>query len=271
MTVPSRASGHSFLPPPKPVLNPERVEGSKGGGAFRFPGPRDRVTINGMTGSGKSTFALWLFAESADFDKKPWIMIDFKKEELIGQALSEGMFRERDVGAEIPAKPGVYVVRHNAREGMARVVDFLWAVYERGRVGLFLDEASMLPELRGEANSGGPFQSILSQGRSKEIPAWVLAQRPVNINNMVFTENQFYSAFELAGEDDFKKITKHIPKHSADYDRVWDSERILPDHWSRWYDRGAKRSFILRPCPPSEKILDILAKRLDGAREHEAI
>src|SRR5271166_5166797 len=251
----------SFLPAKKETLR----------SGFRFPGPRDRVTINGMTGSGKSTFALWLFAESADFDKKPWIFIDFKSEEIIQQALSEDLFEKLDIGARIPKKPGIHVVSHNPREGLQPVIDFLWKVYEAGRTGLFVDEATMIPEVRGEANSGGPFQSILSQGRSKEIPTYVLAQRPVNVNKMVYSENNFYSAFRLRSKDDLKRVTDNIPESSSNYSHVWGEDVALGRYWSRWYDADRDHSFLLRPCPPAENILDILHSRLEAAKKRKTV
>lgn len=254
---------HRFLPP----LHDKAAETI----GFAFPGPRDRVTINGMTGSGKSTFALWLFAESADFDKKPWIFLDFKEEGLIAKALAAKLFGLLSIDAKIPKKPGVYVVRHNPRHGQAPVVDFLWKIYEAGKTGLFLDEATMVPELRGEANSGGPFQSLLSQGRSKEIPVWVLAQRPVNVNIMVFTENNFYSAFRLRGAEDLKKVVKNIPADSRGFARVWGESVKVPRYWSRWYDAEQDRSFLLRPCPSPEKILEILSDRIETAKEREKL
>ena len=136
-----------FLPPPR-------------GSRFEFPGPRDRVTVNGMSGSGKSTFALWLMAESADYDKKPWIIIDFKGEDIVQEALRRELFEKLSIDATIPKKPGVYVVTHNVRLGQGPVADFLWRVYERGHVGLFLDEATMIPELRGESNSGSGWRRL---------------------------------------------------------------------------------------------------------------
>ena len=252
---------YSFLQSKKAKTKPE----------FEFPGPRDRVTINGMTGSGKSTFALWLFAQSADFDKKPWLFLDFKGEELIQQAVDEGMFGSLDVGAAIPKKPGVWVVRHNPREGQGPVIDFLWRVYDAGSTGLFVDEATMIPEVRGEANSGGPFQSILSQGRSKSIPVYTLAQRPVNVNKMIYSENNYYNAFRLRSKDDLKKVTDHIPESSTNYESVWSPELKLKPYWSRWYDSQQDVSFLLRPCPPPEKILDLLAEKLDNQKGKRAI
>jgi hypothetical protein len=248
-------------------LPPRRADPS----GFVFPGPTDRITVNGMTGSGKSTFAIWLFAESADFERRPWIFLDFKGEDIINSALEKKIFKPLKITAELPENPGIYVVRHNARDGQAPVTEFLWNVYERGKTGLFLDEATMVPELRGESNSGGPFQSILSQGRSKGIPTYVLAQRPVNVNNMVFTENNYYSAFELASKEDLKKVKSHIPTSSRGFDETWGDDVVLPEFWSRWYDRKRKLSMLVSPVPPANKILSILKERVDTMRETEKL
>lgn len=255
----------------RPKFLPPRRDAKSDPSGFAFPGPTDRITINGMTGSGKSTFAIWLFSESADFERRPWIFLDFKGEDIINEALARKIFKPLKITADIPDKPGIYVVRHNAREGQAPVTEFLWSVYERGKTGLFLDEATMVPELRGESNSGGPFQSILSQGRSKGIPTYVLAQRPVNVNNMVFTENNFYSAFELASKEDLKKVKSHIPTSSKGFDEVWSDNVVLPEFWSRWYDRKRKFSTLVSPAPPSNKILQTLSERVDTMRETEKL
>jgi hypothetical protein len=255
--IKTRTGSLSFLPQRKP--------------RFRFPGPSDRVTINGMTGSGKSVFGMWLMSESADFDKKPWIILDYKGETLIQQAVSEGIFEDMRVDAKLPKNNGVHVVRHNARDGQTLVTDLLWRIYEAGNIGLFLDEATMVPELRGEANSGGPFQSIISQGRSKTIPLYVLAQRPVNVNKMVYSENNYYSAFRVRSRDDLKKITDHIPENSDGFQKVWARDVKLQPFYSRWYDAQQDISWILHPCPPPEKILDQFSFRIDRMRKTEKI
>lgn len=251
---------HKFLPPPK-----ERDPEPSG---FRGPGPRDRVTINGKTGSGKSTFALWLFAEYGDYDKKPWIFVDFKGEDIISSATKEGMFKPLKISAQVPKDPGPYVVRPDPRAGMDDLVALLWRIYQRGRCGVFLDEATMIPELRGEKNTGGPYQTLLSQGRSKEVPVWTLAQRPVNVNNMVLSENDFYLAFKLRNEEDLAKVRRHIPKKSKNYEEVWGDDWDPPNHWARWYDDGRNLSLRLRPCPPPDEILGVLFERLDTSKKN---
>jgi hypothetical protein len=256
-----------FLPPPD-----QSAPVARHSSGFAFPGPADRLTINGMTGSGKTTFAMWLFAESADFDKKPWVFVDYKNEQLLRQVTAEEMGEEIGLGETLPKNPGVYVVRPDVMKGPAPVVEFLWRVYKRGKIGLFLDEATMIPELRGEGNSGGPFQSLLSQGRSKEIPIWTLAQRPVHVNKMVYSESNFSCAFKLKSRKDLEKIIEEaIPEHSENFEEVWSPTLRLRPHYSRWYDANQEKSWILRAAPPPQTILNILFERVDKLRQHRSI
>ena len=247
---------YAFLPPPRGAPTPAVVKPKIG--PFQFPGPSDRVTINGMSGSGKTTFALYLFAESADFDEKPWIIIDFKAEDF-NPLISEKIAQVIKIDATLPDEPGIYLIQPDPQEP-EKTEDFLWRVYRKGHIGLFVDEAANIPEVRGERNSGGPFQSIITQGRSKIIPLYTIIQRPVNVNNSVFTENNFYCAFTLRGPEDLKKVRAHIPVHSKGYDVVWRDDLILKPHQCRWYDQRRNENFILNPVP--DKALDLLRARV---------
>lgn len=229
---------------------------------FRFPGPRDRVTINGMTGSGKSTFAMWLFAMSADFDKKPWILVDYKGEDIISAIKGVVQIKPSDAP---PKKPGVYVL-HPGPHDTEEMKNFLWKVWKQGKTGLFFDEVYMVPEFKGDAGSGGPLKAILTQGRSLEIPVYALAQRPVDVNRHVYTEATFYSSFRLRSRKDYERILDFVPE-----DKIWSDERPLPDHWSKWYDAPRNVSFILKPSPPSDVILDLIDERLEKLKEKEKL
>jgi DNA helicase HerA-like ATPase len=233
---------------------------------FRFPGPRDRVSINGMTGSGKSTFAFWLFSESADFDKKPWILIDYKNEDIISEMLANKDAKLIKLDGKLPDKPGIFVLKPEHYE-IDAMVNWLWSVYKRGKTGLMFDEISMIPELRGEGNSGGPMKSILSQGRSKEIPLYSLSQRPVDVNKHVYSEANFTAAFRLRSRKDYEKVMDAVP----DDNPVWDSTRKLKKYECRWYDAEQDWGAFLGPCPPPDAILDTITKRMNTIREHETV
>lgn len=233
---------------------------------FRFPGPRDRMTVNGMTGSGKSTFAFWVFSESADFDKKPWVIVDYKNEIIVSEMLANKDAKLIKLNGDLPDKPGIYVLKPEHFE-VGEMADWLWKVHRRGRTGLIFDEISMVPELRGEGNSGGPMKSILSQGRSKEIPVFSLAQRPVDVNKHVYTEANFTAAFRLRSKKDYEKVMDAVPDDVP----VWNNTRKLRRFECRWYDAEQDWGAFLGPSPPQEAILDTITKRMNTLREHETV
>jgi DNA helicase HerA-like ATPase len=82
-----------------------------------------RTAIIGSTGSGKTQLAVWLLS-SRDFHKRPWIIFDFKGDELI-EAIGP---REINVYGAPPKKPGLYVVRPIPGRDDKAVEDFLWLV-----------------------------------------------------------------------------------------------------------------------------------------------
>lgn len=257
---------------PRPSFLPPRRERAPEPSGFEGPGPQDRVTIVGMTGSGKSTFAMWLFSEYADFQRKPWIFIDYKGEPLIAQARAEKMVKPLNINSQLPDVPGIWVVRAEANHGPDPMNAFLMNVYNHGNIGIIIDETTMLPNTRGDGNTGGPYQTLLSQGRSKTIPVWSLSQRPAFINRMAFTENNYFCAFRLKSEDDNDKVMREIPKRSENYDYVWDEDIWYPKgHYSRWYDANRDINYRLRPCPPPEEILNKLFERVDDAKKKEKL
>ena len=48
---------------------------------FRLPGGADRTVVIGPTGSGKTVAGAWLLSRQR-FDRRPWVALDFKNEEL---------------------------------------------------------------------------------------------------------------------------------------------------------------------------------------------
>lgn len=234
---------------------------------FEFPGPDDRVAIAGATGSGKSTFGLWLLAEGADFDKKPYVLVDYKGEVIINELLASGVARKIELHESAPKTPGIYVLKPGPQD-QEEMATWLWKVWRSGKVGLFFDELSMVPNFDGAGRTGGPLKSILTQGRSKEIPVYGLTQRPVGVNISVFSEAQFIVAFKLKKTSDKERVAEYIPDDVKLFDK---RAPTLPPHWSRWWDDKRDIALTLRPSPPAETVLDIFETRVDAMRQRSRL
>jgi len=115
---------------------------------------------------------------------------------------------------------------------------FLWKVFERGNLGLYIDEAALMP-------SGGAFQAILQQGRSKRIPVISCTQRPVSVARPVFSEASFYCVYRMSDKRDWRTIEGFVPADLA--------VPLKPFHW-RWYDVAANRLLTMAPVPAPQAV-----------------
>src|SRR5215469_2654678 len=132
-----------------------------------IPGHDERLAVIGRTGSGKTHFAVWALSK-ANWPTRPWIIVDYKRDDLIGEL--PGVEEISLTPRRMPRHPGLYVV-HPRPDSDDAVETFLMRIWERGHTGIYIDEGHILPERGG-------LQAILTQGRSKKIPAIVLTQRP---------------------------------------------------------------------------------------------
>jgi DNA helicase HerA-like ATPase len=203
---------------------------------FRFPGADSRTVVIGATGTGKTTFGLWLLSHMR-FDRRPWVIMDYKGEALLDD-VGFPPLRPLRLG-RMPGKRGVYVV--SPRPGQDQEVeDFLWKLWARGNVGLFCDEVTLIP-------AKAAFKAIMRQGRSKLLPVISCTQRPVDVDREVFTEASFVSVFGLRDAQDYKRVREFTGLDGLD--------RPLPKHWSRWYDVAENKSLLLKPCPSADTIV----------------
>jgi hypothetical protein len=208
-------------------------------GAFRLPGAADRTVVIGMNGSGKTVGAAWILSKQ-NFEKRPWVIMDYKGEELWDQ-VGDPPIRPLNVGA-MPGKRGLYIMHVLPGED-EKVEAWLWKIWERENCGIICDEVSLIPRKHA-------FKAILRQGRSKHIPVISCTQRPVDIDREVFTESQFKMIFNLEDKRDYdvvKMFTRNAPIDQA-----------LPRHWSYWYDGPERTLKVLRPVPKP----DIIARDL---------
>jgi hypothetical protein len=202
---------------------------------FRFPGGDARTTVIGATGSGKTTCGLWLLSHQR-FDKRPWLILDFKREPIF-DVVGFPPIEEWSLQSKPPRQKGLYLISPLPTQ-LEAVEDFLWRVFERGNIGLYIDEASLMPDT-------GAFQAILQQGRSKRIPVISCTQRPVSVARPVFTEAFYYCVYRVADKRDYKIVEGFVPA---------DLSAPLPRYGWRWYDVERTRLLTMAPVPPPQTV-----------------
>lgn len=215
---------------------------------FKLPGVEDRVCVIGPTGSGKTIVAAWILGFQ-NFDKRPWVALDFKDEELWDR-VGDPPMRPLKLG-DMPGKSGLYRLPVNPGQDDA-LEEWLWEVWKRGDIGLFVDEVSLVP--RKDA-----FKAILRQGRSKHIPVISCTQRPVDCDREVFTESQYRV---LLGIEDKQRDYPVIRGLFGEQDVRSDLKRFH----SYWYDAKQRHLFNLKPVPSPDKIAAGLRAKVPYSR-----
>lgn len=219
---------------------------------MRLPNDTQRLSIIGATGSGKTQAAIWHLS-NRNYHIMPWIVYDFKRDHSINS-----IPYIREIGLDdIPTHPGVYVV-HPLPDQDEDVERQMWAIWERGGVGYYVDEGYMI----GRNNRA--FRALLTQGRSKIIPGIILSQRPVWMDRFVFSESDFFQVFRLQHAQDRKSVEMFVPVQLDQ--RNAQGKRVLPEFFSYYYDVGKDETNILRPVPDMKQIHATFARRL-GAME----
>lgn len=209
---------------------------------IRLPNDTQRLTVIGKTGSGKTQFASWILSERS-FDKKPWIVFDFKRDALLNDIPAT-----HHIGVEEkpPKKPGLYLVHPNPGDE-DHVEKLMWSIWERENTGVYIDEGYMIDYY------SKPFQALLTQGRSKRIPIIMLTQRPVAVTRFAFSEADYISLFSLTDARDQKIVKQFMPMPI--------DEQLPPFH-SYWWDNARNYKAVLQPVPDETTILNRFHDRL---------
>jgi hypothetical protein len=209
---------------------------------FRLPNDTQRLTVIGKTGSGKTQFATWILSERS-FDKKPWVVFDFKRDHLLNEIPAT-----HHIGIEekLPKKAGLYIV-HPTPADKEHVEKLMWSIWAKENVGVYVDEGYMI-DLNSDA-----FQAILTQGRSKRIPVIMLTQRPSWVTRFAFSEADYISLFGLTDTRDQKTVKQFMPLPIEN--------RLDPYH-SYWWDNAKNYGAVLQPVPDEVSILNRFHDRL---------
>lgn len=220
---------------------------------IRLPGLTDRTAIVGKTGSGKTQFSTWLLS-TQPFDKQPYIIVDYKRDELLNSVdrIREISFADK----KLPTEPGLYILQPMPHQDVA-MENFLWRVWEHEKIGLYFDEGTLVPGNSAGARNGA-FQAILQQGRSKRVPAITVSQRPAGISKSVLSEADFFAGFYLNTDADLKRIAEMMPKGAMD--------GIKQDFHCVWYDVKKDTMCRFSPVPNADNIRDSLDFRLSQLR-----
>lgn len=216
----------------------------------RLPERNQRIAIVGSTGSGK-TYAALEHLSLADIEDKPWIIVDFKRDDVI-QEIPYTI--PMDVDAKIPTRPGIYKVQPKPWED--GVVDgLLMRVWERGDTGIYVDEGHML-DPRGDG-----LRAVITQGRSKNIPLIHLSQRPKWVSKYVATEPEFHRVFRLQDPDDIAFVRKFTDKWIF-RNRETGEDIYLPEFHSYYHDVARHQTNTMPPGPDLQELLERFDQRL---------
>jgi hypothetical protein len=215
---------------------------------YFLPKISEHAAIIGATGSGKTQHGAWVLS-NAPFDRIPYVILNFKTD-----ALLSSIDRAKQITyADLPKVPGVYILNPepwSESSGNSELETWLRKVWERGGIGLFVDEAYMMP--RDKA-----YPAILTQGRSRRVPTINLMQRPVWVPRFVFSEASFFTVFRLSVRDDQKKVEEILPQGSI---------LPVPEFFSIWYNVKKNVVQYLRPTETADEILDRFEFRLKPRR-----
>lgn len=211
--------------------------------AMNLPRDEDRTACLGRTGSGKTTFSMWLLS-GTNFQTERWVIYNTKGDKLINQIAAIPGVRTLAI-TETPDEPGLYI--YNPRPDQQLEIDASFRrIWDIQNCGVVIDEGYMI-----EVEGG--FNALLTQGRSRKIPMIVCSQRPAWISKYVFSEASFVSVFQLQHLGDRKNVAQFVPL---------DINYRLPRHCSFWYDVGEHTLYRLSPVPPAPVIVENFRRAL---------
>lgn len=217
--------------------------------SVRLPGESDRTVIVGRTGSGKTQAAVWMLSKQ-DFVSMPWVIIDYKGDDLIN-SIDKAQNITYDT---IPEKPGIYILRVLPGEE-EELSEWFHKAWDHENIGIYIDEGYMV----GQRDKW--FNACLTQGRSKHIPMIILSQRPLWMSRFAFSEASFIQVFSLTDDDDIRVVKRFIKGGAKT-----DVNESLKRYHSYFYDVGNNQVSKFGPVPDGDEILASIDSRLPRVR-----
>lgn len=182
----------------------------------------------------------------------PWVVFNFKGDKHI-----DSIQEAEHIGFDyVPKKKdsGLFVIHvspydlEGNSKGKSAFEKYLLKIWEREQCGVFMDEAVMV-------GNNPAFVWLLTQGRSKEIPMIICAQRPAYISRFAFSEATFIQVFDLNDDRDIDTVEGFVPLD-------WADEKPLGPHQSWYYSVEDNQLFRFNPVPNMNKIREAFAAKL---------
>lgn len=211
----------------------------------------DRMAIFGMTGSGKSVLAHYLFLSVPNrlpTESNPngfWRLCIDVTDSIIDDSLT--FYDPRaipwDEASSLRFVPNVETLE-----------DDINAVYEEimlhGACWVWLDEAN---EVSSAHRTIVGLRRILLQGRKFQIGNCAVTPRPVDITKSITTQSEHHFIFTLIEQDDRKRVAKNIGLELEEFDELMAS---LPPFGYIWFSIRDKTLYIMEPLP--QEVVDKL-------------
>ena len=210
---------------------------------MRLPNSTQKILIIGRNGSGKSVAAVWHLSRQ-NYLTYPWVVFNHKREELINEIPGAIHIDRLNF---LPTKPGIYIYTPQPEADDDAVEALMWAIYRRGKTGVYIDEGYMI-------NPRSPaLNTLYTQGRSLHIPMITLSQRPARISRFAVSESHFYQIFHLVDKRDRDILASFV--ETPDGTNLDELNRELPEYHSLYYDVSKSKLELLLPVPDEEIIL----------------
>jgi hypothetical protein len=228
--------------------------------AFFLPDDSQHITLIGKNGSGKTRAAVWHLAQK-DLANSQWIVINHKREELINR-VPGAVFLQMNEFPKV-GEPGIYIYQPRAEIDDDIVTAILWQVYDRERIGVYIDECTMINPRNPALNS------LYTQGRSKRTPVITLSQRPSRISRYAVSEATFHQVFQLTDRRDRQTIQEYIPANLDEFMLPQNGNpRILRPYHSIYFNTYDDEPVIMAPVPDDDTILALIEEKLIAPEEY---
>lgn len=230
---------------------------------LRFPGISDRTLIIGETGTGKSQFGLGVCLAYANFHQMPWVIFNYKHapNDLLSKIQADNHLKEITPYQRPPKRPGLYVMRAFPKLDDAATERWLYMAWAQQNIGLFVDEAYMLPDKDMQT-------VLLTQGRALNIPMYMLYQRATWLNRFNTANATFVALFAQDDIRDRETASKFVSRPAVTpAGRFITARDELPHFHCLWADKEKRKTHILSPAPSENEIRQLYRERLGSSNQ----